>query len=416
MNWTLVAMKLRKQIYRGLLALSLIGLLFTIVLSLPVLSNPASPVISPPNTSKTLRVATRVIAPFVMQNNNQLTGFSIDLWDKIRQELGQVSSTKISSTKISSTGASSTQASSTNSPIPTLQNSKITVYNTLPEMLGAVRDGKADLAIAAISITAEREAQFDFSYPIFNSGLQILVRTPKKSGAFVNVFKDLLSPSFLQLIGLAIAMVLFASHLIWVLERRHPNSSIAPSYFPGIFEAAWWAASTLATQAEEMPKGVMGRVMAVMWMFVSVLFVAYFTATVTASMTVESLQGDIKSIADLKGRSIATIDRSSAAEFLQSQPVTVVPVNKIDDAYTALLTEKVDAVVFDGPVLQYYAIQEGKGKVEVVGDLLRRESYGIALATGNPDRKAINSALLKLHENGTYQALYDRWFKADRSS
>jgi polar amino acid transport system substrate-binding protein len=411
MNWMLVAMKLRKQISRGLLALTLIGLLFTIVLSHPhlsnpALSNPASPVISQPDASKTLRVATRVIPPFVMQNNNQLTGFSIDLWEKILQELGQASATK----------ASATKASASNSPIPASQNSQITVYNTLPEMLGAVRDGKADLAIAAISITAERESQFDFSYPIFNSGLQILVRTPKKSGAFGNIFKDLLSPSFLQLIGLAIAMVVFASHLIWVLERRHPHSPIASSYFPGIFEAAWWAASTLATQAEEMPKGVMGRVMAVLWMFVSVLFVAYFTATVTASMTVESLQGDIKNIADLKGRSVATIARSSAAEFLQSQPITVVPVDKIDDAYRALLTEKVDAVIFDTPVLQYYAIQEGKGKVQVVGDLLRRESYGIALATGNPDRKAINSALLKLHENGTYQALYDRWFKADRGS
>jgi polar amino acid transport system substrate-binding protein len=402
MTWTLVAMKLREKTRRGLLGLSLVGLLFTIVLSHPALSKPVSPVISTPtDSSKTLRVATRVIPPFVMQNNDQLTGFSIDLWEKIRQELGQ---------------ASATTVSPPNSPIPAPRNSQITVYNTLSEMLGAVREGKADLAIAAISITAERESQFDFSYPIFNSGLQILVRTPKKSGAFINVFKDLLSPSFLQLIGLAIAMVIFASHLIWVLERRHPNSPITQSYFPGIFESAWWAASTLATQAEEMPKGVMGRVMAVLWMFVSVLFVAYFTATVTANMTVESLQSDIKSIADLKGRSVATIDRSSAAEFLQSQPITVVPVNKIDDAYTALLTEKVDAVIFDGPVLQYYAVQEGKGKVEVVGDLLRRESYGIALATGNPDRKAINSALLKLHENGTYQALYDQWFKADRPS
>lgn len=415
MNWMLG--KLRKQLRWGLISLALMGLLFTIVLTHPSLSNPVSRPISLSLSSKTLRVATRVIPPFVMQNNDKLTGFSIDLWEKIRQELGQAaSSPNPSSPNPSNPNAASTTVASSSPAISSPRNSKITVYNTLPEMLGAVRDGKADLAIAAISITAEREAQFDFSYPIFNSGLRILVRTPSKSGAFVNVFKDLLSPSFLQLIGLAIAMVVFASHVIWLLERRHPHSPIAQSYFPGIFEAAWWAASTLATQAEEMPKGVMGRVMAVMWMFVSVLFVAYFTATVTASMTVESLQGDIKNIADLKGRSVATIARSSAAEFLESQPITVIPVDKIDDAYTALLTEKVDAVVFDGPVLQYYAVQEGKGKVQVVGDLLRSESYGIALATGNPNRKAINSALLKLHENGTYQALYDQWFKADRAS
>lgn len=411
MIWTQVGIKLKKQIRRGLVSLALAGLVLTIALSLPVLSqaeprnSEPSPVPMPTPSSRTLRVATRVIPPFVMQNNDKLTGFSIDLWNKISQELGQASL------------QNPIPASPNNSQTTPPKNSQITVYNTLPEMLSAVRDGKADLAIAAISITAEREAQFDFSYPIFNSGLQILVRTPHKSGAsgaFTNLVRDLLSPAFLQLIGLAITMVVFASHIIWLFERRHPNSPISQSYFPGIFEAAWWAASTLATQAEEMPKGALGRVMAVLWMFISVLFVAYFTATVTASMTVNTLQGDIKGIGDLKGRSVATIARSSAAEFLQPQPITIVPVTKIDDAYKALLEEKVDAVVFDAPVLQYYAVQEGKGKVQVVGDLIRSESYGIALANGSPDRKAINSALLKLRENGTYQELYDQWFKADR--
>ena len=39
----------------------------------------------------------------------------------------------------------------------------------------------ADLAIAAISITAERERRFDFSQPMFDAGLQILVSSDKSS-------------------------------------------------------------------------------------------------------------------------------------------------------------------------------------------------------------------------------------------
>ena len=44
------------------------------------------------------------------------------------------------------------------------------------ELLDAVVDGRADLGIAAISITSEREIRFDLSQPILNAGLQILVR------------------------------------------------------------------------------------------------------------------------------------------------------------------------------------------------------------------------------------------------
>jgi polar amino acid transport system substrate-binding protein len=334
------------------------------------------------STAEVLQVGTRLITPFAMENNGSFTGFSLELWQKISAELGQAS--------------------------------KITVYPTVTEVLSAVENKKVDVAIAAISITAEREQKVDFSYPMFNSGLQILVRTPKKSGLMPNLVRDLLSPTFFQLFGLALGMVVVSSHLIWLFERRHPKSPISAAYFPGIFEAAWWAASTLATQAEEMPKGAVGRLMAVFWMFISVLFVAYFTATVTTGMTVQTLQGEIKSLEDLHDRTVATTAGSTAFEFLREKKIKTMAVDKIDAAYDALLTQKVDAVVFDAPVLMYYAAHEGKDNVQLVGSLLQEESYGIAIANNSLYRKRINSALLKLRENGTYQALYDRWFKAEK--
>ncbi len=333
-----------------------------------------------------LRIATRLLPPFAMDDRGQYTGFSMELWQKVAAELGKTS--------------------------------KIVVYPTLPEMLSAVQEQKVDAAIAAISITAEREQIFDFSYPMFNSGLQILVRSPQKSGFMPNLLRDLFSPMFLQLFAIALGMVVVAAHIIWLLERRHQKSAIDEAYFPGIFEAAWWAAATLATQAEEMPKGAFGRLMAVLWMFIAVVFVAYFTATVTTSMTVQTLQGDIKGLDDLQNRTVATTAGSTAANFLRSKQIKTLEVDKIESAYDALLKQRADAVVFDAPVLMYYASREGKGNVQLLGEMLREESYGIALASNSPYRKPINSALLKLRENGAYQALYDKWFKpyADRGA
>ncbi len=341
---------------------------------------------SPPAqaVSGELRVATRLLPPFAMEDHGRYTGFSMELWQKVAAELGKTS--------------------------------KIVVYPTLPEVLSAVQAKQVDVAIAAISITAEREQKLDFSYPMFNSGLQILVRSPKKSGFVPNLLRDLFSPVFLQLFAIALGMVVVAAHIIWLLERRQPKSAIDEAYFPGIFEAAWWAAATLATQAEEMPKGLLGRVMAVFWMFIAVVFVAYFTATVTTSMTVQTLQGDIKSLDDLQNRTVATIAGSTAADFLRTKQIKPLEVDKIESAYDALLKQQADAVVFDAPVLMYYASREGKGNVQLVGEMLREESYGIALANNSPYRKPINSALLKLRENGTYQTLYDEWFKPKSDS
>jgi polar amino acid transport system substrate-binding protein len=333
---------------------------------------------------KVLQVATRLLPPFAIEEKGQYSGFSLELWQKIASKIGA--------------------------------ESKIVAYPTLPAMLAAVEQKQADLAIAAISITADREQKMDFSHPIFNSGLQIMTRSGKKSGMSNNLVRDLFSTGFLQIIALAIGLVLIAAHIIWLLERRLPESPIAESYFPGIFEAAWWSASTLATQAEQMPKGAAGRVMAVFWMFIAVLFVSYFTATVTTSMTVQTLQGDIKSIEDLNNRVVATTAGSTAAQFLHQKNIKTLEVDKIETAYKELLGSKADAVVFDAPVLMYYAVNEGQGQVQLVNGLLREESYGIALAPKSPYRKPINEALLQLREEGFYQTLYDKWFKAKKDS
>jgi polar amino acid transport system substrate-binding protein len=364
-----------KKLKKGFL-----GLLSVLLLSGLLIFKLNAPSFAAPNIQTgIITVATRLVPPFVMQEQGKLTGFSVELWQKITEQINR--------------------------------KSTLVPYPSLSSMLMAIEQKKADVAIAAISITAERERKYDFSYPMFASGLKILVRSPQQTGFLPNVLRDLFSPALMQIIGLAFVMVIVAAHLVWVLERRHPNSSISERYFPGIFEAAWWSAATLATQAEEMPKGALGRVLAVFWMFIAVLFVAYFTATVTAGMTVQTLQGDIKGLDDLKGRVTATVSNSTAAEFLHSKGLQTLEVGQIDSAYDALLSKKADAVLYDVPVLLYYMAHEGQGKVQLVGETVRDENYGILLPTNSPIRKPINEALLKLKENGTYQSLYEKWFK-----
>ncbi|MEH2161840.1 MAG: transporter substrate-binding domain-containing protein [Nostoc sp.] len=359
------------------------GILACLLIASPGLAQKPEPQESP-KLQQPLLVATRVIPPFVVSNKGDLSGFSIDLWRSIATQIGI--------------------------------ESKLIEYSSVPELISAIKDNKANLGIAAISITAEREQNFDFSLPIFAGGLQIMVRKlESKSSAFPSILQLFFSTGLLQVIGIAIVLIVVAAHIVWLSERNQKEGMISQSYFPGIFKACWWAAATLATQADEMPKGVLGRLIAVVWMFIGVLFVAYFTASVTTSLTVQQLQGDIRSIDDLPGKVVATTAGSTAATYLREHHISVLEVPKIEEAYNALQTKEADAVVFDAPVLLYYAAKEGKGKVQIVGTILREESYGIILPNNSPYRKPINQALLNLRENGTYQSLYDKWFSPKES-
>jgi polar amino acid transport system substrate-binding protein len=88
----------------------------------------------------------------------------------------------------------------------------------------------------------------------------------------------------------------------------------------------------------------------------------------------------------------------------------VTAVSAIPDAYKALLNSDVDAVVFDAPVLLYFAANEGKGRVQMIGAPFRKEDYGIIFRPNNPLRREVNAMLLTLREDGTYQRIYEKWF------
>jgi len=247
---------------------------------------------------------------------------------------------------------------------------------------------------------------------MFDAGLQILVRDqPGGGSSMAQTLSLIASSAALPVLAITLLFILVPAHVVWLAERRHPRGMLeSRAYFPGIFEACWWAAATLATQADQMPRSLLGRVVGVLWMFTAVVFVAYFTASVTSSLTVQQLQGDIKGPEDLPGKQVATTKGSTSAVYLRQQNAQVAEFPRIEEGFDALLKGEVDAVVFDSPVLLYYAAHEGKGRVMLVGNVFRKESYGIIFPQNSPERRHVDNALLTLKENGTYQRIYDKWF------
>jgi len=336
-------------------------------------------------TDQKLRVATRIVKPFVFEENRTLTGFSIELWQEISGQLNA--------------------------------KSEFVMKATVKDLLEATRSKEADLAIAAISITAEREIDWDFSQPMFDAGLQIM--TPAQgtsSGLFTGITGGVFSSTVLPFLSLVLLMLLVPAHLVWFFEQKHSTGMLTHrSYFPGIFEACWWAASTLATQADQMPRAALARIVAVIWMFTSVVFIAYFTAAVTSALTLQQLRGDINGPEDLPGKRIATVKGSTSMDYLRSRNIEATEFANIEEVLRVLRQGSVDAVVYDAPVLLYYASHQGKGKMQVVGNIFRKESYGILFPSNSPHRKPVNEALLKIRENGTYDRLYQKWFGSNGS-
>ncbi|MEM7346565.1 MAG: glycine betaine/L-proline ABC transporter substrate-binding protein ProX [Chloroflexota bacterium] len=334
-----------------------------------------------------LRVATKPFEPFVIYDiqTRQYTGFSIELWEAIANEL----------------------------------NIEYELYgvNSLAKLLDDVERGMADVGTAGIGITSTREQHLDFSHAFFEAGLQVMIADDSGGiidGTLLRVLSVLFTVDLLYILGFLVFMLLVSAHIMWLLER-HYNPEFPRGYVEGVWEAFWWAAVTATTvgYGDKTPKGTLGRIFGLFWMFAGLFILAYFTAGVTSTVTLQQLQGVINGPEDLVNKSVGTVDKSAAAEYLIRQGIQPIEFANQAATYQALENGDIQAVVYDAPVLQHYASHDGQGRVKMVGLTFEALSYGIAFQHDSPHRETVNQALLKLVEDGTYQEIHDKWFGAE---
>jgi polar amino acid transport system substrate-binding protein len=280
-------------------------------------------------------------------------------------------------------------------------------------VLDAVKSGRADVGIAAISMTAEREAALDFTHGYFESGLQVMVASQSAS-VLDNVLATIFSRDMFQLLLLIGAITLVFTHIIWLVERS-TNPRYPRGYREGVSAALWWTVVTLATvgDSDGTPRHRIGKFLAILWMFVSIILIANFTAVVTSTATLRDLRGAIQGASDLPGKRIATVKNTTSARYLAENGLTFTPTDTIEQAFALLRDKNVEAVIYDSPVLRYHASLDGRGYEEVVGSIFENEQYGIALPFGSPMREDINRLILEFQKDGTHRTLSAKWFRGE---
>lgn len=343
----------------------------------------------PDTASGPVTVVVHPLEPFVMETSSgELTGFSIDLWNEVSQRLGW-----------------------------------ITEYLESDDVRGQLADvqaDRADVAVGAVSLTAERERSFDFSQPTLDAGLQIIVpvHDTRASVPGLGGYLDLLfSRTMLIWLSAAIVVSIIPAHLFWLTERGRAeaggSTTMSRSYFPGIFQAFGWGVGSLVGRPTTSATRTITKAIAILWGFAAIVFVSFYSANLSATLTVTKLDAKITGPADLYGKNVATISDTTASEFLRGMGIGATETRTVEDSYDLLRNQGYDAVVFDAPVLRYYVAHRGEGVAVMAGPVFQDETQGFVMAVNSPLRKPINQTLFQMREDGTYNLIKEKWFGDD---
>lgn len=328
-------------------------------------------------TSNTVTVGVSQFAPCVMKNKKgQLTGFDIELWESISKKLN----------------------------IKTVY--KETAFQNL---IPGLEKGDYDVAAAGITINASREKRIDFSQPYLNSGLRIVVNN-KDEGVF-NLFRSPVALKIASLLGMFFLFIIVMAHFIWLAERG--KDSINDKYFPGIFDACWFAVVTSSTvgYGDTTPQKWAGKLVSVILIFAGVSLFGIIAGEVSAAVTTANLNSQL-TVDDLSGKLVATKGGTVSEIYLKEIGATVVPFDTIEAAYKKVDSGELRIAVFDSPSVLYYVKTPGlgKGRVKTTGELFYPHHFGFAFPQNSKLAEKVNRALLELKESGEYHHLYTKWF------
>lgn len=324
-----------------------------------------------------LKVGITTVPPFVMQTQDgRWEGISIDLWQDIAKGLGRE-------------------------------------FEWQPmkfgELLEAVENGDIDVAVGALTMTAERDSQFDFSHPFYQTGLSIAVPQVPTHDLLAS-FKAFVSWQFLSVVLALAALLLAAGFLLWLAERRKNAEQFGGTAAQGIGASFWWAAVTMTTvgYGDKAPTSFAGRLIGVVWMFAGMIMVASFTAAITTSLTVNNLRTGIQSINDLPGKLIATIPDTASQRYLEEGHIRYQTYSDLTTAMQSVINGETDAIVYDRALLQYRNLQLGQ-KLTVLPGIFAQQLYALAMPNGSPLRAAISQEVLRVTEDSSWsdvQATY----------
>ncbi|XP_077433435.1 glutamate receptor 1a isoform X1 [Vanacampus margaritifer] len=330
-------------------------------------------------------------------------------------------------------------------------------------MVGELVYGKADVAVAPLTITLVREEVIDFSKPFMSLGISIMIKKPTKSKPGVFSFLDPLAYEIWMCIVFAyigVSVVLFLvsrfSPYEWHAddyeeggEPQSPTQAAASNGLQqgqttsqananqqspeqtnefGIFNSLWFSLGAFMQQGCDIsPRSLSGRIVGGVWWFFTLIIISSYTANLAAFLTVERMVSPIESAEDLaKQTEIAygTLDAGSTKEFFRRSKIAVfekmwsymkaadpsVFVKTTDEGVIRVRKSKGKYAYLLESTMNEYIEQRKPCDTMKVGGNLDSKGYGIATPKGSPLRNPVNLAVLKLNEQGLLDKLKNKWW------
>jgi ionotropic glutamate receptor len=287
-----------------------------------------------------------------------------------------------------------------------------TPYNTLVESV-SIND-TWDIVISDITITSKRLSIVDFSLPIYENALRIVIRdSPSFSISFLSYLRPFSLEVWLSIVG----TIIYSGLLVYLFEQQTIEETEDYRGHRAVIFGIYQALSSIVGMGGDFQlRTKSSRIIVVGLFTVSIILVATYTANLSSFLTLQRSQPVISGIDDIKnGRlpfhRVGILDDSATVEYYTQNVSTIFyPVKSINDMYTLLLDNRIDAAIENAIGIEYTVDHQYCGRLSVIGVGFAKSSFGIAMAKNWRYKNDLDKTIVSLREEGKLELLEQKWF------
>ena len=313
---------------------------------------------------RSLRVLTFEDPPFSMRaETGEWSGLAIDLWRRVAERLGV-----------------------------TYELEGVDPPERITELLTS---GQADLAAAAIPVTAAMVQQLEFSRAFLSKSYGIAT-LPRTDGDWLAALGGPLAHRLRDVLLVTLAVLALSAALIWWLERRRNFQQFGGGVVRGVANGVWWAVATMTTvgYGDRAPITPAGRALGIVLMLLSLVLVSTATGIIASRLTVLDTQPRVESLADLPRVATGVVADSPMADFLRARAIPFQDFADGERAMEALLAGRIDAVVAGEAELQFFAKTRYPGQLALVPGVIDQGFVAFGLPPESNLRRTLDAALV----------------------
>ena len=282
---------------------------------------------------------------------------------------------------------------------------------TLKEITAALYEGKIDLTVIGLFVTAEREKLFDFSVPIGSSRMAVITLPHAIDHPLWSAIRVFFSWGIMKAIVILLFVLVVIGFLFWLVERKNNPEHFGGGFLKGVCAGVYWVGATMASGVclGINIKSLSGRILALLWMFVCAVIISAFIASLASSLTLDELTSSIVDAHSLRKMKLGAITGGTSANLIQKMGGKCTLFDNEKDVIKALLDKKIEGFMFDEITLHYIIDRDYPGKFTLYSTNLKRFQFAFGMPTGSPLRKPVNSAILNVTNDPLWEVLLDKY-------